>query len=480
MEELIFDEQQGIDQPLELAIVGVIYTRKNGIGRFPNLRPEHFTKLEIQRFFEVAHKIAIEGDVPDIMAGYSKLKGMGLDMSQVNYTLFAEAMELPDVRVAASTGSASIEKRMIRLWQKREAIQLGKELATGELDIQEMQERVADIANGASDQGREAVGDVALRVLEQSEINLVARRNNLPLPNAVYPGIRPMDYVGGFRTGDLVLLAARPAMGKSTVARFMGTMIANRFPLLFLTEEMTKEEVVSLMGSSYAQLKQTKVRKMDLTDEEYSAFIKGVTAISQLEIEIDYLDELFSLIAKMRAWRMATADPKKPAVVIIDYIQQIRVDNNSLNKVQKIGLVSTMLKSVAKHLNIVIIALAQLSRGPETRAGDKRPILSDLRDSGELEQDADIVIFLYRPEYYGFETDDEGSSTMYMVEAIYAKNRHGPPGTVKFHMDMGTGRVIDPTDYFSGSEKKLRILPGQVNATEVVILPPLKEDDVPF
>ena len=132
---------------------------------------------------------------------------------------------------------------------------------------------------------------------------------------------------------------------------------------------------------------------------------------------------------------------------------------------------------------MVIFPLAQLSRAVEARGGDKRPILSDLRDSGELEQDADVVMFLYRPEYYGFETDNDGNSTIGLVEAIFAKNRHGPPGTAHFYFDMAAGFRMDPTDYLATGEKKsLWIMPGAtspkaINGTIEIKLPADYEKD---
>lgn len=461
------NEELGYDQELEFAIVGIFFNKKNGIGRFPRLRPLHFTHPEARVWFESAHELANTGRAVDVMEAWSLIKGKGL-RREIDIARFTEILGTSLVDYAFSVKPETAETRLIRLWQKRETIKLGTDLATGSVGVEEMQVRVADIANEGADNGRENIGDVAVRVMAQAERALNARRNNEPLPDAMYSGIREMDVMGGFRAGDLVIIAGRPGMGKSTLARFMARMNSYHFPILFLTEEMTKEQVVSLMACSVSQIKQNAVRNMDLDDEQYGRYLKALGEVSKLDIELDYLDEIFSLVAKMRAWRMSNPDQSKPGAVFIDYIQQVRVDNNDLNRVQKIGFVSTLLKAVAKQLNLVLFPLAQLSRAVETRGGDKRPILSDLRDSGELEQDADVVMFLYRPEYYGFETDNDGNSTIGLVEAIFAKNRHGPPGTAHFYFDMAAGFRMDPTDYLATGEKKsLWIMPGSTSPKSI-------------
>ena len=184
-------------------------------------------------------------------------------------------------------------------------------------------------------------------------------------------------------------------------------------------------------------------------------------------------------------------------MIVIDYLQLMSgsASNKNTNREQEIAGISRSLKEIAKELDVCVIALSQLSRAVESRGGDKRPVLSDLRESGSIEQDADMVMFLYRPEYYGFETDDEGNSTLGMAELIIAKQRNGPTGTVKLQFIGQYGKFSDWTynnnpdlegayQYYQGGNNpgtitlpsKMNEDPGDAGAS----MPPPNTNDVPF
>ena len=239
-------------------------------------------------------------------------------------------------------------------------------------------------------------------------------------------GLRDLDMkINGLNKSDLVLVAARPAMGKSAFALNLGLNVAKKYKktVAIFNLEMSREQLAMRLLASESFVDSKKMATGKLSEEEWSKLCMASAALSQTDIRID--DNPSVTVAEINA-KCRRLD--NLGLVIIDYLQLMTGSGYTKagdNRVQVVGEISRALKIMAKELNIPVICLSQLSRAVESRT-DKRPIMSDLRESGAIEQDADEVIFLYRDEYYNENTEEKG-----VAECIVSKNRHGETGTVK-------------------------------------------------
>ena len=239
-------------------------------------------------------------------------------------------------------------------------------------------------------------------------------------------GLRDLDKkINGLNKSDLLLIAARPAMGKSAFALNIGLNVAKKYnkTVALFSLEMSREQLAMrlLANESFVELQKLATGK--LSEDEWTKLCMASAALSQTDIRID--DNPSITVAEMNAKLRRV---ENLGMVIIDYLQLMQgsgYGKSDGNRVNIVSDISRSLKIMAKELNVPVVCLSQLSRGPEGRP-DKRPMLSDLRESGAIEQDADEVLFLYRDEYYNENTEEKG-----VAECIVAKNRHGEVGTVK-------------------------------------------------
>ncbi len=243
---------------------------------------------------------------------------------------------------------------------------------------------------------------------------------------------------GGFSRSDLVILAARPSMGKTALALAVAQNMAigenKRVGIISL--EMSKEQLVERMFCGLLEVDSWKLHKGKLTEEDFERMGPVMDKLATAPIFID--DAMGSSIAELRAKVRRLQMEHGLDVLLIDYLQ-LMSGNNPMNRVQEISEISRSLKELARELNIPIIALSQLSRGVESRP-DKRPILSDLRDSGSIEQDADIVMMLYREDYYDPDCEE---SERNVLEVNVLKHRSGPIGRIKLHFDRSRMKFAD-------------------------------------
>ncbi|HJU64530.1 MAG TPA: replicative DNA helicase, partial [Gemmatimonadaceae bacterium] len=248
-------------------------------------------------------------------------------------------------------------------------------------------------------------------------------------------GFSDLDEItSGFQASDLVIVAARPAMGKTAfvlnVAQYAA--IENSIPVAVFSLEMSKESLVQRMLTSEARVDAQKLRKGMLRDDDFPRMARAAGILSAAPIWIDDTAGISLLEIRSKARRLkADADV---GMVIVDYLQLIQGPSNVESRQQEISQISRSLKALAKELNVPVVALSQLSRAPEQRTGDnKRPQLSDLRESGAIEQDADLVMFLYRQEMYDGPVDKDGNSLEGRAEVIVGKQRNGPTGIVNLY-----------------------------------------------
>lgn len=242
-------------------------------------------------------------------------------------------------------------------------------------------------------------------------------------------GYRDLDNMtAGLQRSDLIILAARPAMGKTALVTNLAYNVATiaKQPVLFFSLEMSKEQLVDRMLSDASGVDAWNIRTGNLTDEDFSKLSDAMGEMAEAPIYIDDTPGVSVLEMRTKARRAAHEHPL--GLIIVDYLQLMQASGRSDgNRVQEVSEISRGLKLLARELNVPVIALSQLSRTVESRP-DKRPLLSDLRESGSIEQDADIVMFIFRENYYNPDTDREN-----ITDLIIAKHRNGPVGTVELY-----------------------------------------------
>lgn len=248
----------------------------------------------------------------------------------------------------------------------------------------------------------------------------------------IMTGFRNLDNkLQGLRWGDLVILAARPSMGKTSMALNIAQQVSKKKNVAVFSLEMSKEQLTDRMVCAAMGIDSWKLQKGELTDDEFARIGDALSELSVSHIYIDDSASMTLLEIKSKCRRLKIESGLD--MVMVDYLQLIQ-GNNPMNRVQEISDISRWLKSLARELNIPIIALSQLSRAVESRAS-KEPILSDLRESGSIEQDADIVLMIYREEYYNNLEMQENDMNKWKTTIFIRKNRNGPVGNADFIFD---------------------------------------------
>jgi replicative DNA helicase len=261
----------------------------------------------------------------------------------------------------------------------------------------------------------------------------------------VASGFRDLDdLTSGFQRSDLVIVAARPSMGKTAFClNVAANAAAEGQGVAIFSLEMSKEALVQRMLTATARVDSHRVRQGTLRDSDFTQLARAAGLLQTYQVWIDDTPSITLLEMRSKARRLKIDGDVR--LIIVDYLQLMRSPEYSENRVQEISDISRSLKALARELEIPVIALSQLSRASEQRGGERKPILSDLRDSGAIEQDADLVIFIHRPEYY----DREDESKRGLAEVMLAKNRNGPTGDVQLKFTREYTRF----DSFSGRDE---------------------------
>ena len=289
------------------------------------------------------------------------------------------------------------------------------------LDMAE--KKIFDLTQSKNTTGYSSIKDVLVESFAELE-KLYNQKGHI---TGVSTGFADLDYkTSGFHGSELIILAARPAMGKSAFAINIATNAAvqSKVPVVIFNLEMSKEQIGNRILCSEAMVDSNKIKTGQIEDQDWMKLASTLSVLSDAPIYIDDTPgiNVMEIRAKCRKLKME----KDIGMVVIDYLQLIQGSGKrNSSREQEISEISRSLKILAKELNIPVIALSQLSRGAEKR-DDKRPMLSDLRESGAIEQDADIVVFLYRDDYYNEDSEDKN-----VAEVILAKHRGGSTGTVR-------------------------------------------------
>lgn len=320
---------------------------------------------------------------------------------------------------------------------RRGVIRLGTEWTRkayeGEIDVDEFEQAVYDLERHRTGD-EETVPDVLQGIIRTISYLREHPREVVGVPTG-YPDLDRITQ--GFQPGNLIILAARPGMGKSAFAICVAAKLTSErrgLPVGFWTLEMSKPEILQRMLSMGSGIDVPRIRApWHLSDEEEAKLIQAAGRIAVLPLDIREPATLrpLELRAQVRRWKQQNPEA---ALVVVDYLQLMEGGKHSENRTQEVSHISRMLKVLAREMEVPVLALSQLSRAVESR-GDKRPMLSDLRESGSIEQDADVVVFLYRDDYYNPQSETPG-----VVEVIVAKNRNGETGTARLGFLRGQTR----------------------------------------
>lgn len=267
------------------------------------------------------------------------------------------------------------------------------------------------------------------QIVDKLFIKILARRGQSGLTGTP-TCIKNLDRVlGGWQDTDFVSIGARPGMGKTAflLSSALHSAVDCGIPTAIFSLEMSSEQLMIRAISALAEIENTRIFKNYINDQEIDMMGHAGTKIKAAPLYIDDTPAISTIEFRARARRLV--HEKKVKIIWVDYLQLMKGEQHG-NRDQEIGSITSTCKRVAKELNVPVIALVQLSRAVEARGGDKRPLLSDMRESGNIEQDSDIVMFLYRAEYYGIETDEDNMPTQGVMELIVAKHRNGSLDTV--------------------------------------------------
>ena len=305
-----------------------------------------------------------------------------------------------------------------------------------EILVDKAEQIIFELAQNKARESLVHIENVLTTSWEQLE-ERAANKNSLTGLNTGFYDLN--SFTSGLQKSDLIILAARPSMGKTALALNIAENVAliNRSPVAIFSLEMGKEQLVQRLLCSRAEIDSSRVRTGQLRDDDWAKLGSAMGELGEAPIFID--DSAGATVMELRGkCRRLKAQHGDLGLVIIDYLQLIEGRSNNDNRVNQMGEISRGLKLLARELNVPIIALSQLSRAVESRQ-DKRPMLSDLRDSGAIEQDADIVLMIYRDEYYNPETEKAG-----IADLIIAKQRSGPVGSLELVFQSNITKFKNP------------------------------------
>ncbi|MCZ7564579.1 MAG: replicative DNA helicase [Burkholderiales bacterium] len=342
-------------------------------------------------------------------------------------------------QLAQNTPSAHNIRRYAEIVRERavmrKLVTVGGEIADSALNpagkevgqlLDEAESKVFEIAE-AGNRGREGFKDIHQLLSQVMErVDLLYHRDNPSDITGIPTGFHDLDQMtSGLQEGDLVVVAGRPSMGKTAFALNVGEHVAveNRLPVAVFSMEMAGTQLATRMLGSIGRLDQHKLRTGRLTDEDWNKLTNAVGRLHDAPIHIDESAALNALELRARARRLHRQYGKL-GLIIVDYLQLMSASTQGENRATEISEISRSLKALAKELRVPVVALSQLNRSLEQRP-NKRPVMSDLRESGAIEQDADLILFIYRDEVYNPDSPDKGRA-----EIIIGKQRNGPIGTV--------------------------------------------------
>ena len=436
---------------LEQAVLGALLIDNESLSdAIDSLQAEYFYVPKHQKIFEAIVNLFNNTKPVDILTVSEELKRLEYFD---NIGGLAYISELTN-NVASSSNTEFHARIIAEKFIKRSLINISRRISTDAFDdavdifdlLNNAEAELFTVTEGTLRKSYDKMSTLIKGALE----NIETLRNKEDGLSGIPSGFTNLDRVtSGWQQSDLVICAARPGMGKTAFALTMARNIAveHNTPIGFFSLEMSSEQLVNRLIASEAELGASKLRKGDLADHEMVQLHEKIKHLSEAPIFIDDTPALTIFELRAKARRLVKNHGVK--IIMIDYLQLMQAGGNSGNREQEISTISRSLKGIAKELKIPVIALSQVNRGVESRTGvgSKRPMLSDLRESGAIEQDADIVTFIYRPEYYKIYEWDNGDDSRGQGELIIAKHRNGSLKNVRLKF-IGEFAKFSDLDYF--------------------------------
>ncbi|MFY0687381.1 MAG: replicative DNA helicase [Cyclobacteriaceae bacterium] len=423
---------QAVD--IEEAVLGALMLERDALTTVIDiLKPQSFYREAHQHIYEGIVQLFNNSEPVDIKTVTHQLRRNG------NLEIVGGAYYIAELTTRVNS-AANIEfhARIISEQSiKRELIKISSEIQHDAYEdtvdvfnlLDRAEQSLFDVSESHIRKNYDKMSDLLTRAIDE----LTERKDKTDGLTGIPSGFTALDRVtAGWQPSDLVIIAARPGMGKTAfvVSAMRNAAVDHGHGVAIFSLEMSSVQLVNRLISAEAELESEKIKTGKLADYEWEQLLHKTSKLSDAPIFIDDTPGLSILELRAKARRLVAQHDVK--MIIIDYLQLMSGDTSKGggNREQEIASISRALKGIAKELNVPVLALSQLSRSVETRGGDKKPMLSDLRESGSIEQDADMVIFLYRAEYYGITQSEDGTPLNGMGEVIIAKHRNGQTETV--------------------------------------------------
>ena len=426
----VFSQQLPFSQEAEQSVLGAAILDARCIPDMMEiLKPEYFYRRQHVQLYSLLVRMFTMGEQIDVITILDNARKEGIFATPEDAKVYLTQL----AQIVPTTANVGSYARIVReKYYLRSLIAASRELVDSASDAQAdasellnlAEQKIYDIREGKDSEGIVPISRVLVETYDHlQKISGENRKEFL----GISTGYGALDgIITGLNKSDLILIAARPGMGKTAFALNIASNVATkaRKAVAVFSLEMSKEQLAQRLLSAEALVESQKLRMGNLSDEDWEKIARATGSLAGAPIYID--DTAGATVAEIKAKLRRVKDL---GLVVIDYLQLMSGNRRTDNRVQEVSEITRNLKILAKELNVPVITLSQLSRGTESRS-DHKPMLSDLRESGSIEQDADIVLFLYREAYYNDQLDDKTEA-----KCIVAKNRHGQTGTISLYWD---------------------------------------------
>ena len=438
---------------LEEAVLGALMLDNEALSdTIDILKPEYFYRMEHQKIFDAIIVLFNESKPVDILTVIEQLKKMGA-LENIGGAFYIT--ELTN-SVSSSANTEYHARIIVEKFIQRSLIQISSNIIKDSFDetidvfdlLSKAEQNLFSVTEGSLRKSYDKMSVLITNAIQSIE-ELKNKKDGL---SGVPSGFSKLDRVtSGWQKSDLIIIAGRPGMGKTALALTMARNIAinHKSPIGIFSLEMSSDQLVNRLISSESEIPSGKLRKGNLEEYEFVQLHEKIRDLAEAPIYIDDTPGLSVFELRAKARRLVKNHGVH--IIIVDYLQLMTAGGNkSGNREQEISTISRSLKGIAKELKIPVIALSQVNRGVESRTStSKRPILADLRESGAIEQDADIVTFIYRPEYYKIYEWENSDDSRGQAEIIIAKHRNGSLENIRLKFISNLAKFSD-LDYFDG------------------------------
>lgn len=452
---------------LEEDVLGAIMLEKDAFTLVSDiLKSEHFYRETHQKIFDAVWDLAMFQEPIDMHTVTERLRNKGT-LEEVGGPYYIAMLTS---RVSSAAHLFYHSQIIVQKYLARELIRLSREVQTKafdeKMDVDDLLQEAETKLFQLSQQNLKRDVIQINPVIEEARARM-KEASTKEGTSGLTSGFDELDKItSGWQKSDLVIIAARPAMGKTAFVLSMARNMAvdNGIPVAVFSLEMANVQLVNRLLMNVCSLDGEKIKNGQLTAKEWEQFEKDVTKLYNAPIFIDDTPSLS--ISELRSKARKLVKEQDIKCIIIDYLQLMNAGGLSFgSREQEVSMISRSLKGLAKELDLPVIALSQLNRGVEGRTGvdGKRPQLSDLRESGAIEQDADMVCFIHRPEYYGIHTDGDGNSNLGIAEIIISKHRNGAVGDVKLKFKSTFARFMNLHEDYVENTPTYRKIPSKMN-----------------